>query len=1094
MAEEKKPESGGLSTTIPVTLVLAILAGLVFTHTLPYQDERPSIRPLQTHYAATQDLDARLWQDPFAAVDGVSEEAPIDSVLVVTSQNGKIIQLEATKSVARSTSHLRGQIYKSKNIAPKDEITVLAVTLPGGPYQEAAEMRMRRRYAVLSALANQGAAPEDEQRIGYFYPESKSKMALQKKVAFEWWSLSGDKRKMLLLWVDESSLSGCTAEKLKELLSQASPEKSLTQGGVFNYAVIGPNTSTLLRDMLKEVAEDKNNNLNAQCTDRSGNYAIKKTLGKINGHNIVYFSAGATASDKDLLKDIVLIPKCKSISDCLGKANVKLYRTTATDDAMMKILVQELGVRQVKPHYINEDIMYWLPEKLGYGQDKPPKQEDHVVILSEWDTFYGRAMPDAFKSEWQGKIHVFGYMRGLDGKLPEQGDKTVRVAEKKSDSKDKSDVDALIEFPEGQNQKDYLRRLTNRIIELDQDLKDKGSKTGVAAIGVLGSDVHDKLMIMEALRQYFPHKLFFTTDLDAAYSHPAKHHETHNLLVASAFDLTLRYELQGKIPPFRDTYQTAFFLATRWVLNNDLAAAVGIRRPAPLLFEVGRSRMIPLPTSEDDFLQTRGDDASEPQCSVTNWSGCLTDSLSQLFAQKTNKGKNLSLSLIENEIENELPMFNEKVHPQIFPTSHLKWTVGGMIAITSSVMMVVIMLTFVSWQVRKQAQQLFNYSKSRPYLVMGMSVVFLSLAYWLTELWNDYMTKFDAEPFYWLEGVSAWPSQLLRLSAFLFALGFFVWGHKRIIAMQAVLQVPPGGQKSCFALPQHDQTKVATGEVLFIGSWKVDEAVAVSPNELWKKYLGYFRFPGPLERVLLHGLVFFAVAFLVMVLSGFPGTPVRGEVALQLHIGILGVAVFFTIMLTLWVVENARLCERLIDNLSAKPSLWNKNAINWAIRDNKVAQECVSDWLDIKLVSCLTKTLQPLIWGPVVCIFLLVLARSPVIDDWDLPWGLELVFVSLLMYAISAELFLQRGAKRARIKAIVQLNGKISVQRNRINPDEYAMKRIEAEIERIMMLREGAFRPWYELPLLRSFGGAGTLVVVLQYFAGVWGSGTVFAG
>ncbi len=71
---------------------------------------------------------------------------------------------------------------------------------------------------------------------------------------------------------------------------------------------------------------------------------------------------------------------------------------------------------------------------------------------------------------------------------------------------------------------------------------------------------------------------------------------------------------------------------------------------------------------------------------------------------------------------------------------------------------------------------------------------------------------------------------------------------------------------------------------------------------------------------------------------------------------------------------------------------------------------------------------------------------------------------------------------------------KISVQRNRINPDEYAMKRIEAEIERIMMLREGAFRPWYELPLLRSFGGAGTLVVVLQYFAGVWGSGTVVVG
>jgi len=309
--------------------------------------------------------------------------------------------------------------------------------------------------------------------------------------------------------------------------------------------------------------------------------------------------------------------------------------------------------------------------------------------------------------------------------------------------------------------------------------------------------------------------------------------------------------------------------------------------------------------------------------------------------------------------------------------------------------------------------------------------------------------------------------------------------------MQRDFQVPPGDSKSGFALPQYDKINVVASDVLFIGSWKEDEATAVYPNELWKKYLGYCRAPGSIYRVLLHGFVFVAAAWLLMVLSGFPDIPVRGNIALDGHYGILFVVILSTIMLTLWVVENARLCERLIDNLSAKPSLWNRNAINWAIRDNKVAQECVSDWLDIKLVSCLTATLQPLIWGPVVCIFLLVMARSPVIDDWDLPWGLEIVFITLLLYAISAELFLQRGAKRARAKAIVQLTGKISVQRNRNRPDESAIKRIEAEIERIMMLRDGAFRPWYELPLLRSFGGIGTLVVVLQYFAGVWGSGTL---
>ena len=134
---------------------------------------------------------------------------------------------------------------------------------------------MRRRYAVLSALANQDAAPQDEQHIGYFQPTKSAKgFVLQKKVAFEWWSIPDDeslpdhKRKVLLLWVDESTLFGQPAAKLKELLHQASYQKELSKQIVFRYAVIGPNTSTLLRDMLNEVKDDKNNVPVVQCTDR----------------------------------------------------------------------------------------------------------------------------------------------------------------------------------------------------------------------------------------------------------------------------------------------------------------------------------------------------------------------------------------------------------------------------------------------------------------------------------------------------------------------------------------------------------------------------------------------------------------------------------------------------------------------------------------------------------------------------------------------------------------------------------------------------------------------------------------------------------
>ena len=68
----------------------------------------------------------------------------------------------------------------------------------------------------------------------------------------------------------------------------------------------------------------------------------------------------------------------------------------------------------------------------------------------------------------------------------------------------------------------------------------------------------------------------------------------------------------------------------------------------------------------------------------------------------------------------------------------------------------------------------------------------------------------------------------------------------------------------------------------------------------------------------------------------------------------------------------------------------------------------------------------------------------------------------MLLYAISAEVFLQHGAKKARKKAIEQLTDKISEQRNgkSTNPEsKVVIKRIEAEIERIKDLREGAFRP-----------------------------------
>jgi len=111
MTEEKKQEHDAFTGALPLTLVLALLAGLIFKPELPYQDERPSNKPVKYSYTAAQDVDARLWQDPFAATDGMIEEPQKEKV----------------------SPHSPKIIYEDYQPVANDNITIIAITLPGGP-------------------------------------------------------------------------------------------------------------------------------------------------------------------------------------------------------------------------------------------------------------------------------------------------------------------------------------------------------------------------------------------------------------------------------------------------------------------------------------------------------------------------------------------------------------------------------------------------------------------------------------------------------------------------------------------------------------------------------------------------------------------------------------------------------------------------------------------------------------------------------------------------------------------------------------------------------------------------------------------------
>ena len=99
--------------------------------------------------------------------------------------------------------------------------------------------------------------------------------------------------------------------------------------------------------------------------------------------------------------------------------------------------------------------------------------------------------------------------------------------------------------PNGQGQQDYLRRLADHLRKIDDNLRQDRNNGRIRAIGILGSDVFDKLLVLRALEPKFPEALFFTTDFDATLTMPSELDFTRNLIISSSFGSELRPEHSG---------------------------------------------------------------------------------------------------------------------------------------------------------------------------------------------------------------------------------------------------------------------------------------------------------------------------------------------------------------------------------------------------------------------------------------------------------------------------------------------------------------------------------------------------------------------
>ncbi|HEX8280853.1 MAG TPA: hypothetical protein VF551_05720, partial [Chthoniobacterales bacterium] len=253
MADQESKSGLSIPWANITALFIAVVGGLTLLFD-PLVSSRPQkgSRPLGT--TAEQDVDARLWQDPLR---------------VAVEHFEKAVQAEKENVFARSDEKVRKlSDHLAANAAvlepDRKRILILPVAIPGGPYAENNERRLRTRHAVISGLAASGFTPDDGEHIGYFVlapPEAGDvrKPPLSSNlpaylVPFEWFvpryrdpalAQPSDVERVLILWFRDDVPGTKWLGRLEHLGATVRWNTAAQR-----VCVIGPGSSTSLNRIL----------------------------------------------------------------------------------------------------------------------------------------------------------------------------------------------------------------------------------------------------------------------------------------------------------------------------------------------------------------------------------------------------------------------------------------------------------------------------------------------------------------------------------------------------------------------------------------------------------------------------------------------------------------------------------------------------------------------------------------------------------------------------------------------------------------------------------------------------------------------------
>ena len=1163
--------------------VILLALGVFIIADTPFNPSRPTSPNTITTKA--EDVLARLWQDPFAAVElhrnskhnnkpSIPDQINNLEYLSHLKHLGKLNNQttpgdSGKKSVSKANSfatdehvkyqdkhHIACSFYTKKNIERFEkskqnnsnnierpintsahqieevrcqiqrdidiemdkeyDLHVLAVMVNAGPYAENKEVRIRSRYAVTTALSSIGYIPSDSEHIGYMdfkercdYAISSSSIHNQNNycdwpatIPYEWYKQKNPTKEwkdytyadnILVIWLDDQEVSGNKPlemlAKIKKELSPGPHERYITNNKLqqkykddvrVKFDVIGPSSSTSLVKMHINHATQCNKN-DSLCTKSKTN--LNKDLG------FKILSPRATLDDEAILKDL----NSRNITSDLNLPGFE--RTIKTDSVLVDNLLCELLRRGINPYYdkefinnpnINQDTDSTKCQYYSHRVLNKFDKKDYIVLIGEWDTAYSRNFNNLFRNKISKKIeryhnstdlkilneqkvmfnknnkpvinwlYTFNYLRGLDGEIG-----NTNITSNSSKSSSNSDKEQK-EFrrPVGSNQFDYLRRLADQIKNLSELKSETGS---IRAIGIVGSDTYDKLLILQALRNNFPDVVFFTTDLDARMLHLEENKWARNLVVASANGLSPKNTVKRtyKGLAFRDSYQTALYNTIQYsVYRTDNKEFYKEYPGNAKIFEIGNNQAV--------------DYSHQDVCGKFTSSNKTCD-------YNSNKTVYILISL-------------------------------GIFAI---------LLYLTSNQARLY--------------IFSIATIVYSVAFWL----SFFDLKNSLEFYHIFTGTSVWPAYIIRMTASVTAILLIIYTFISLkrntnyiirehhlsdlecinlvdtlrnsltksnkFSIKCLTSLISTSFNWLFRFECYDDKTIKNRNLTkpehlcryFISSWswKQKRNSSFSIDNLFYQYMNLSKTRYWIVRVGLISAVYIILSFLF--LKSFPGMPVtffQDEVSANARRPIMLAALIPYIFLIFLVSDITRLNARFIELLTKYKMNWPTKITSEYCKKYGLSKEIAIEKLKLDLIVSRSKVVDELIFLPFIILTMLILSRVSYFEKWHMPPQLMIIICMGAIIALISAIRLRKSAKKARLFALKNLNEIYYCQLNReANPSINSVKnskacgnnmseRLKLLIQEIEDLSTGPFLPFSKHPIIAAiampFGGVGGLYLI----------------